>query len=131
MGLFKDKLHNEQDAHDLSSLNWETKKLWIFNPANKNWQDYYLDLHRIFWRFTTLTAYRLTLLDTGDLYDYDGNKVALNETYSGLLNRIHGELNTKLFSTRFPVMANQMLNEVDYDVAYMEVWPEIIRPIIL
>ena len=124
-GLFKDKLHNEQDAHDLSSLNWETKKLWIFNPANKNWQDYYLDVHKDFLAVYDFDGIQVDSLGhRGDLYDYDGNKVALNETYSALLNRIRDELNTKvIFNPVSGYGLKQMLDEVDYDVAYMEVWP--------
>ena len=120
-GLFKDKLHNEQDAHDLSSLNWETKKLWIFNPANKNWQDYYLDVHKDFLAVYDFDGIQVDSLGhRGDLYDYDGNKVALNGLF-GLLNRIQMTELQKLFSTRFPVVANQILNS-DL-ISRMEVWP--------
>ncbi len=45
-GLYKDGRHMEQDVHDLSGSGWETEKLWMFNPADPQWQEHFVQVHR-------------------------------------------------------------------------------------
>ncbi|MDF2472669.1 MAG: hypothetical protein K0R21_451 [Anaerocolumna sp.] len=124
-GLFKDAKHANQDNHDLSGLHWETKRLWLFNPANKDWQDHYLKVHKELFEVFPYDGIQVDSLGSrGNLYDYDGNQVKLNETYASLLNRLSGELNTKvLFNPVSGYGMSQQLKEVAYDILYMEVWP--------
>ena len=124
-GLYRDPNHQNQDAHDLSTLGWETQKLWLFNPANKGWQDYYLNIHKELFEVYPFDGIQVDSLGgRGDLYDYDGNLVKLNESYASLLNRLHDELQVKvLFNPVSGYGMSQQLKEVAYDILYMEVWP--------
>lgn len=124
-GLFRDGQHQNQDNHDLSGLGWETKKLWLFNPDNKGWQDYYLKVHKDLFSVFNFDGIQVDSLGgRGNLYDYLGNTVVLNKTYSSLLNRLGKEMNTRvLFNPVGGYGMPEQLNEVDYDILYMEVWP--------
>jgi len=124
-GIFKDKNHAEQDVHDLSGLNWETAKLWLFDPANKGWQDYYLQIHKELFEVYPYDGIQVDSLGPrGQVYDYDGNEVPLNKNYGSLLNRLNEEIETRvIFNPVSGFGMREQLEEVNFDMVYMEVWP--------
>lgn len=124
-GLYKDASHEEQDYHGDFADSWATKRLYLFNPENREWQDYYLDVTR---EALTIFQYDGLQVDSlggrGTLYDYEGNAVDLKSTYSSMLNRLTDELGTKIIFN--PVSGYGMLealSDTDYDIVYEEVWP--------
>ncbi|MDR1692103.1 MAG: glycoside hydrolase family 66 protein [Oscillospiraceae bacterium] len=124
-GLYKDPRHEKQDNHDLSSLGWESKRLWVFDPGNTQWQDYYVKVHA-----DVLNAFGYdgiqvdSLGNRGVLFDYDGNPVKLNERYTSLLSRLKEELNTRvLFNAVSGYGMSEQLTASYPDILYMEIWP--------
>ncbi|MBT9775253.1 hypothetical protein GPL15_01860 [Clostridium sp. MCC353] len=125
-GLYRDARHTDQDVHDLSGAGWETEKLWMFNPADTNWQNHFVESHR-----ELLEAYPFDGLQLDSLgnrnesrYDYSGREIQLDQTYASFLKRVDEELDTRiLFNPVGGYGLTQMLNSGCYDMAYMEVWP--------
>lgn len=124
-GLYRDAGHEEQDYHGDFVDSWATKRLYLFNPANEEWQDYYLDVTR---EALAIFPYDGLQMDSlggrGVLYDYDGTAVDLKSTYSLLLNRLTEELGTRtIFNPVSGYGMMEVLTDTDYDIIYEEVWP--------
>lgn len=124
-GLYKDTEHRDQDYHGDFADSWETKRLYLFNPANKDWQDYYLKVTK-----DVLDVYHYdglqidSLGSRGSCYDYSGGSVDLKSTYASLLNRLNKELGTRvIFNPVSGYGQAETLKDVDYDIIYEEVWP--------
>ncbi|MDR0293216.1 MAG: glycoside hydrolase family 66 protein, partial [Oscillospiraceae bacterium] len=124
-GLFKDKAHQKQDHHDLSSLRWESARLWLFDPGNPHWQEYYLKVHSDLLKVFDYDGIQVDSLgNRGGLYDYGGNPVALNERYGSLLSRLKTELDTRvLFNAVSGYGLSEQLSAGYSDIIYMEIWP--------
>ena len=114
-----------QDYHGDLPGAWETQRIYLFNPANRDWQDYYLNVMK-----DALDAFGYdgvqadSLGSRGKVYDAQGNEVDLAEAYVPLLNRLHDELGTRVIFN--PVSAYgmpQTLSRTDYDICYEEFWP--------
>ncbi len=124
-GLYQNKGGQGQDAHGPFVDSWESKWLFLFDPANTQWQDYYLKV----------TADALAVFDydgiqadslgyRGKRYDYYGNEVDLAAAYVPLLNRLSEELDTRvIFNPVSGYGMSEMLESVEYDIVYEEVWP--------
>lgn len=124
-GMYKDERHQQQDAHDISGIGWETEKFWLMNPANRLWQDYYIKAHQELFSVYPYDGIQVDSLGhRGDVFDYEGNAIALDNAYVPMLNRLVKELNRKVIFN--PVSSYGMepqLKAVDYDIVYVEVWP--------
>jgi len=124
-GMYCDPLHYEQDGHHIGDIGWETKTFWLMNPANKEWQDFYIAAHKDLFSVYPYDGMQVDSLGSrGDRYDYDGNPIQLDNAYVPMLNRLSSELNKKVIFN--PVSAyglNQQLMGADYDIVYMEIWP--------
>lgn len=124
-GLYKDKNHKNQDYHGDFSDSWETKRLYLFNPENIHWQDYYLQAAKDALEVYNYDGLQVDSLGSrGTLYDYNGNKVDLKLTYSSLLKRLTEELDTRvIFNPVSGYGQAEVMQNVDYDIIYEEVWP--------
>lgn len=122
-GLYKDKNHEVQDCHPLPDT-WESS-LYLFNPSNKGWQDHFLKVHKDLLSVYDFDGLQVDSLGgRGQLYDYDGNPIKLDDTYASLLKRIPKELNTRvIFNAVAQYGQRQVAAEVDYDILYAEIWP--------
>ena len=124
-GLYRDAAHEQQDYHGDFADSWATKRLYLFNPANPEWQDYYLDVTK---QALTIFGYDGLQVDSlggrGLLYDYDGTAVDLKTTYPLLLNRLTDELGCRvIFNPVSGYCMREVLMDTDYDIIYEEVWP--------
>ncbi len=125
-GLYKDERHQEQDSHDLGGDGWETPKLWMFNPANQDWQNHFTAVHKDF-----LDVYDFDGLQMDSLggrgsrrSDYWGNELELDQTYAPFLEQLERRLNTRvIFNPVGSYGLQQVLNSGVYDIIYVEVWP--------
>ncbi len=125
-GLYKDERHQEQDSHDLGGDGWETPKLWMFNPANRDWQNHFTAVHKDF-----LDVYDFDGLQMDSLggrgsrrFDYWGNELELDQTYAPFLEQLERRLNTRvIFNPVGSYGLQQVLNSGVYDIIYVEVWP--------
>lgn len=125
-GLFRDQNHQDQDHHGDFADSWETRRLYLFNPADPDWQEYYLEVTEEALKVFGYDGVQVDSLgNRGTLYDYNGNAVDLQATYSSLLNRLVNDLNTRtIFNPVSGYGMSSMLKDVDYDIAYEEVWPD-------
>ena len=126
-GLFEDFARTQQAYHGPLDENWETQKLYLFNPGNVNWQDHYLrvtaDMLAVY-NFDGVQADSLG--DRGTLYTKGGTVFGTNlsEQYSPLLNRMTEELGTRIiFNPVSGYGRSEVMSTVDYDIAYEEIWP--------
>ena len=124
-GMYCDRRHQDQDVHDISGIGWETEKFWLMNPANRLWQDYYIQVHQDLFSVYPYDGIQVDSLGPrGERFDYEGNEIQLDNAYVPMLNRLVQELGKKVIFN--PVSAYGMepqLKAVDYDIVYMEVWP--------
>lgn len=120
--LFNDKNHANINKHDLPD-SWQSDIL-VTNPGNTDWQNYIFEKTNVIYQHLNFDGWHLDQLgDRGSVYGYDGNSVAVNETFTPFLENL---------KARFPNKKN-MLNAVaqygqsnilsaPVDVAYTEVW---------
>ncbi len=124
-GMYCDQRHQNQDVHDISGIGWETEKFWLMNPANTEWQDYYIQAHQDLFSVYPYDGIQVDSLgDRGDRYDYDGNPIRLADAYVPMLVRLTESLNKKvIFNPVSSYGLDTELKAVDYDIVYVEVWP--------
>lgn len=124
-GLYRNKDGTGQDYHGDFVDSWETKRLYLFDPANTGWQDYYLGVTEDVLQVYNYDGIQVDSLGyRGKRYDYYGNEVNLAYAYTTLLNRMTDELDTKIiFNPVSGYGLPEMLSNVDYDIVYEEVWP--------
>lgn len=124
-GLYKDAYHKEQDYHGDFPDNWATRRLYLFNPANREWQDYYLNVTREVLDIFGYDGLQVDSLGSrGLLYDYGGTTVDLKTTYPMLLNRLTDEVGCKvIFNPVSGYGMREVMEDTDYDIIYEEVWP--------
>lgn len=120
--LFNDENHATINKHNLPD-SWLSDIL-VTNPANTSWQNYIYDKTNLIYQNLNFDGWHLDQLgDRGNVYDYNGNTVKINETFTPFLQNL---------KQRFPNKKN-MLNAVSQygqaqilkspvDVAYSEVW---------
>ena len=124
-GLFKDANGERQDYHGELPGAWETQRIYLFNPADVNWQNHYLNVMK-----DALDAFGYdgvqadSLGGRGTVYDAQGREVDLAESYAPLLNRLRDELGTRvIFNPVSGYGLPQTLAQTDYDICYEEFWP--------
>lgn len=119
--LYNNKVHSEINKHPLPG--WQSD-IYVTNPGNSSWQNYIFDKTTLVYDNLNFDGWHLDQLgDRGNVYDYNGNSVALNETFTPFLKNL---------KTRFP-NKKMVLNAVNQygqsnilnagtDIAYTEVW---------
>ena len=124
-GLFKDENGAQQDYHGELPGSWETQRIYLFDPANENWQTYYLNAMKdVLNVFGYDGVQEDSLGSRGTVYNAAGGEVDLAEAYVPLLNRLHNELGTRvIFNPVSGYGMSQMLAQTDYDICYEEFWP--------
>jgi len=122
-GIYQDSFHGSQDYHPLPSA-WETNKLYLFNPGNVGWQDYYLAQMQAFLLVYPFDGIQADSLGSrGRLYDYDGNAIYLEKLYANLLSRLKFELDTLvIFNPVDGYGLDEIMNQSFNDIIYMEIW---------
>ncbi len=125
-GLYKDQRHQHQDSHDLGGDGWETPKLWMFNPADENWQKHFNQVHKDFLDVYDFDGLQMDSLGArgSKRFDYQGNELELDQTYVPFLDRLEKEVQTRvIFNPVGGYGLQQVLNSGVYDIIYVEVWP--------
>ena len=124
-GLYRDPAGTQQDYHGELPASWETQRIYLFNPADKGWQDHYLAAAK-----DALDVFGYDGLQTdslggrGTVYDAQGNEVDLSAAYVPLLNRLGGELGARvIFNPVSGYGSEETLAGTDYDIVYEEFWP--------
>ncbi|MCD2346432.1 glycoside hydrolase family 66 protein [Clostridium guangxiense] len=123
-GLYKDDKHQEQDFHPLPS-SWASSQLFLFNPANKGWQNYIIGREKQAMSVYKFDVFHVdTLGERGILFDYNGKTVELSDGYKDFLNTAKKELSKGiLFNPVGGYGEISVAPSVDVDFLYKEVWP--------
>ncbi|MCF8367129.1 MAG: glycoside hydrolase family 66 protein [Bacteroidales bacterium] len=102
---------------------WESDIL-ITNPGNQHWQNYIFQKTQLVYDFLDFDGWHVDQLgDFGTFYNYDGNRVLMDNEFKGFLN----QLKTTFPEKRMVLNAvnqfgqEQILNTA-VDFAYTEVW---------
>jgi dextranase len=123
-GLY-DKPNGSQWRFGPFPSSWTTPYLYLFNPANSNWQKYILDRE-----MEVLEAFKFdgwhadTVGDWGVKYGADGSVVDIKSTFRPFLRAARERLgNYQLVMNVVGAKGHTEVNTSPIDVAYMEIWP--------
>lgn len=123
-GLYKDCNHEEQAFYPLPAT-WASSELYIFNPNNKDWQNYIIEQEKAAMKVYDFDAWHVdTLGPIGQLYDYSGKSVELSSGYLDFLNNVKKSLNKSVLFN--PVNGYGEIDtdaDAQLDFLYKEVWP--------
>ncbi len=116
--------HSSQVRHDLSGLGWGTRYIWIFNPANRAWRDYFLAVQKKALENIGFDGFHGDSIgDFGTKYDYQGNPVRITDTFAGFLNEMKkGMPDRYLAFNTVGAKGHESVNRSDADVIYSELW---------
>lgn len=123
-GIYNDTAHSSQANHDLSDAGFVTKHLWLFNPANQGWRDYYYGKQKQVYEYLDFDGFHGdTLGDLGTKYDYNGDPVNILDTYQDFLNQMKAAMPDKyLVLNTVGAKGHQQVNVSNADVLYSELW---------
>jgi dextranase len=83
--LFKDRNHSEKDNHHLNPP--FRSSIYLTNPSNADWQNYLIERNKDLYAVFDFDGFHIDQLgDRGNLYDYAGNQVKLDETYRSFVS---------------------------------------------
>lgn len=123
-GIYKDQNHQEQDFHPMHE-SFKTLKLWLFDPGNPEYQDYYVNNHRDFFKAQPFDGMILDSLSARPypVYDYDGNLLQLDDRYAELIQKFHTEIGTRvMFNASDGYGMDQVASGTDYDILFGELY---------
>ncbi len=90
-GLYKKDSNGNlyQDYHDLPS-NWQSD-IFLMNPGNREWQEYLKDCNEEVYKNYGFDGYQIDQLGgRGNVFDNNGNKIDLQNTYGPFLEAMKG-----------------------------------------
>jgi GH15 family glucan-1,4-alpha-glucosidase len=88
-GIFQDRNHLSQFNVDFNN----GKYLWLFNPANTDWQNYIIDQYSDALQTGLFDGLQIDQMgQRNDIYDFWGRSVYLKDTFSDLINAAKSEL---------------------------------------
>ncbi len=123
--LFNDENHSDKNNHHLDPP--FRSSIYVTNPANKEWQDYLIVRHRDVYQVYDFDGYHIDQLGyRGNVYDYDGNSVNLEDTYQGFVEAMK-EANPEKSLVMNAVSQYGQENGISkspVDFLYTEVWNE-------
>ncbi|KGP91424.1 cycloisomaltooligosaccharide glucanotransferase [Pontibacillus chungwhensis BH030062] len=86
--LFKDQEQVKYAVHELPD-DWKSD-IYLTNPSNGSWQNYIFDQQQTVFDHLTFDGWHIDQLGSrGDVYDYNGDPVALDETFKGFLENAY------------------------------------------
>ena len=120
--LYKDQNHSNIDKHDLPD-SWQSDIL-VTNPGNTDWQNYIFEKTNLIYQNLNFDGWHLDQLGgRGNVYDYSGNSVALNETFTPFLQNLKAKFpNKKNMLNAVAQYGQSNILKAPVDVAYTEVW---------
>lgn len=123
--IFKDATHSTKDSHNLDSP--FRSSIYLTNPANTEWQNYLAGRHEDVYAVFDFDGYHIDQLgNRGNVYDYNGNKVDLEESYKPFIAAMkQSEPNKRLVMNAVSQYGQQKsISKSDVDFLYTEVWDE-------
>jgi dextranase len=121
-GIYKDSFHTEQDGYALPN-GWASS-LEIFNPANKDWQNYIYNKEKDVFKILNFDIYHMdTLGNRGTTFDYNGNFVNLPDTYTEFVNNAKSALGVGVVFNTVNRFGLEQVAKSNVDFLYSELWP--------
>lgn len=91
-GMYYDNAHQSQLVFDFVDNKPETN-LWLFNPANLNWQNHIFGQYRDSILTAGFDGIHLDQMgERSDPFDYNGNVIDLDNSFSGFINNLKSNL---------------------------------------
>lgn len=121
-GLYKDSKNEKQDGHPLPNT-WATSKIVLENPANEEWQNYIFAKEKEVFEVFPFDGWHIDQLgDRGRIYDYDGNIIALDQTYGSFIENAKEGLDVDLVMNGVNDYGQIQIANSPVDFLYTEVW---------
>jgi dextranase len=120
-GLFMDMEGGVQDKHPLPS-SWASD-IMLNNPANQEWQEYIIGQHRDVFTYLPFDGWHMDQLgDRGVRWDFEGNRVHLDQTYRPFIERAKEELGVSIVLNAVDQYGQPHIAQAPVDFLYTEVW---------
>lgn len=123
--LFNDEKHSDKNNHHLDPP--FRSSIYVTNPANKEWQDYIIGRHRDVYQVYDFDGYHIDQLGyRGNVYDYDGNSINLEDTFQSFVEAMKGANPEKSLIMNAVSQYGQEngISKSPVDFLYTEVWNE-------
>lgn len=131
--MYSDPAHANQLGFDFDDNNPDTW-LWLFNPASSGWQNYIFGQYRDMIETAGFDGIHLDQMgERADPYDYDGNVIDLDNSFSGFINNLRSNLDSNGMSDKVLTFNNvdgaadgwafdDVTQNANYDFTYTEIW---------
>ncbi|MGM0874688.1 MAG: glycoside hydrolase family 66 protein [Bacillota bacterium] len=122
--LFKDQQKYDHDYHPLPK-EWKSD-VFLVNPANSEWQTYLINQQKKLYEALPFDGWHIDQLGPrGNIYDYNGNPLALDESFQPFIEHIKNEIPDKrLVMNAVSQYGQKQLGESPVDFLYTEVWDQ-------
>jgi dextranase len=119
--IYNNNNHTDINKHPLSG--W-LSDIYVTNPGNTNWQNYIFDKTTLVYNNLNFDGWHLDQLgDRGTVYDYNGNSVQMNQTFTPFLQNLKTKFpNKKMVLNAVNQYGQSNILSAGVDVAYTEVW---------
>lgn len=123
--IFRDRNHSEKDNHHLDPP--FRSSIYLTNPGNTEWQNYIAGRHKDVYSVFGFDGFHIDQLgNRGDVYDYEGNKVNLENSYSPFIAAMKRASSDKRLVMNAVSQYGQQnsIAKSEVDFLYTEVWDE-------
>ena len=119
--IYNNNSHTNVNKHPLPG--W-LSDIYVTNPGNTNWQNYIFDKTTLVYNNLNFDGWHLDQLgDRGTVYDYNGNTVQINQTFTPFLQNLKAKFpNKKMVLNAVNQYGQSNILESGVDIAYTEVW---------
>lgn len=119
--IYNNNSHTDINKHPLPG--W-LSDIYVTNPGNINWQNYIFDKTALVYNNLNFDGWHLDQLgDRGTVYDYNGNTVQINQTFTPFLQNLKLKFpNKKMVLNAVNQYGQSNILSAGADVAYTEVW---------
>lgn len=123
--LFKDASHSQKDSHHLDPP--FRSSIYLTNPANLEWLDYLANRHKEVYEVFAFDGFHIDQLGyRGDVYDYNGERVNLDDAYLSFISAMQSASPDKRLVMNAVSQYGQekSIARSAVDFLYTEVWDE-------
>ncbi|OCB71303.1 endo-dextranase [Flavobacterium glycines] len=119
--IYNNNSHTNANKHPLPG--W-LSDIYVTNPGNTNWQNYIFDKTTLVYNNLNFDGWHLDQLgDRGTVYDYNGNTVQINQTFTPFLQNLKTKFpNKKMVLNAVNQYGQSNILSAGVDIAYTEVW---------
>ncbi|WP_163537952.1 glycoside hydrolase family 66 protein [Gracilibacillus sp. YIM 98692] len=134
-GIYEDQNNDSQVGFNFGDDDPYTN-LWLFDPSNIDWQGHMYDEYFDAINTAGFDGIHLDQLgERNNVYDYDGNLVDLESTFSNFVNNLQTDLENNNYGDKIVTFnivngardgwaANDVLQNADTDFDYSEIWED-------